>query len=251
MLRLSLAAGASAAFLTAATLPAVAFEEAETREIETIVRDYLIRNPEVLLEALDALETKRTTEARAQQGAAITSVASELTASPEGTVLGNPDGDVTVVEFFDYNCGFCKRALADKAALLASDPNVRIVLKEVPVLGPPSEAATRVSLAVRTATPTSYEAFHNTLLASRGVADEARAFEVVRELGLDEDAIRAALGGEAVAAALDESARLASLLQIDGTPTYVIGNAVMPGAVGVDALAARVADAREQAAAAR
>lgn len=225
--------------------PALALDEAETQEIETVIRDYLLRNPEVLLEALDVLETRRAEEARVAQGTALESAGPQLTSSPDGTVLGNPDGDVTLVEFFDYNCGYCKRALADKDTLLANDPQLRIVLKEIPVLGPPSEAAARVSLAVRATAPTQYAEFHNRLLASRGVADEARAYAVVQELGIDEAGVRAAVDTPAVAQALEESGRLAGLLQIDGTPTYVLGNEIVPGAVGAEILAGKIANIRE------
>ena len=131
-----IAAGAANAQDGAPVAAQSAFDAEQADAIETIVRAYLIEHPEVLLEALDALEAKRTADQSAAQKAAIAEVGQALFETPEGTVLGNPDGDVTVVEFFDYNCGYCKKAMQDMDALIAADPNVRFVLKEIPVLGP-------------------------------------------------------------------------------------------------------------------
>ncbi|RIY03727.1 DsbA family protein [Aureimonas flava] len=238
---------ATAPLLVGATLvagPAHAFDQAQTSEIETIVRNYLIEHPEVLLESLQALEAKRTAEAKAGQGETIAELRDRLVSSPDGTVAGNPEGDVTLVEFFDYNCGYCRRAASDLQVLLESDPKLRVVYKEIPVLGPPSEAAARVSLAFREAKPDAYPAFQKTLLGSRAQVDEARALEVAAELGVPESTLRPLMGGTAVAAALNESAELATALGINGTPSYVIGDELVPGAVGADALAQKIASVR-------
>lgn len=224
--------------------PAKAFDEAQTREIEAIVRDYLVRNPEVLLEALDALETKRAASAEAERRQTIETARSQIQGTPEGTALGNPNGDVTITEFFDYNCGYCKRAASDMAVLLQSDPNLRVVLKEIPVLGPPSEAAARVSLAFREVAPERYGAFHKALLATRGPVDEARAFAVATENGVEAERLRPLLQGAAVQAALSESGSLSMALGINGTPSYVVGDELVAGAVGADVLAEKVANVR-------
>ncbi len=128
--------------------------------------------------------------------------------------------------------------------LLESDPKLRVVYKEIPVLGPPSEAAARVSLAFREAKPESYPAFQKTLLGSRSQVDEARALQVAASLGVTEATLRPLMGGSAVAAALKESAELAGALGINGTPSYVIGDELVPGAVGADALAEKIASVR-------
>ncbi|UIJ73663.1 DsbA family protein [Aurantimonas sp. HBX-1] len=221
------------------------FDAEATQEIETIVRQYLIDHPEVLLEALDSLEAKRATEQVASQKTAIEQNSAALFASPEGTVLGNPEGDVTLVEFFDYNCGYCKQALADMDALIAADPGIRFVLKEIPVLGPQSLAASRVSLAVREVAPERYAEFHRALLGSRGVADEAAAIRVAEDLGLDAAEVRTAMASPAVAAALAESNQLAEGLGINGTPSYVLSDRILGGAVGAEALTAGVANVRD------
>jgi protein-disulfide isomerase len=237
----------AAPLLVATTLfapQAQAFDDKQTGEIETIVRNYLIEHPEVLLESLQALETKRAAEAKAGQSETIARLQDRLLSSPVGTVAGNPDGDVTLVEFFDYNCGYCRRAASDLKVLLESDPKLRVVYKEIPVLGPPSEAAARVSLAFREAKPQSYPAFQKELLASRAQVDEARALAVASEMGVDEATLRPLMGGSTVAAALGESAELASALGITGTPSYVVGDELVPGAVGADALAEKIASVR-------
>ncbi|WP_182087017.1 DsbA family protein [Aureimonas sp. ME7] len=223
---------------------ASAFDQAQTDEIEGIVRNYLLEHPEVLLESIQALDAKRAAEAKVGQRDTILGLKSRLEASPEGTVVGNPKGDVTLVEFFDYNCGYCRRAASDVKVLVDSDPNLRVVLKEIPVLGPPSEAATRVSLAFREVAPEKYGAFQKALLASRSQADETRALEVAKDFGVDEATLRPKIGGSGVAAALSESAELATALDINGTPSYVIGDEVVPGAVGADALAQKIANVR-------
>lgn len=224
--------------------PAAAIEASDTQAVEKIVRDYLLRNPEVLVEALNALEAKRTAQATEAQKTAIQENWTALSATPDGTVLGNPDGDVTLVEFFDYNCGYCKRAAADMSVLLESDPQLKVVLKEIPVLGPPSEAASRVSLAFRSLAPEKYTEFQKKLLASRSQADESLALQVAADFGVETDRLKPLLQGQDVQAALAENARLSMLLGINGTPSYVVGDELVPGAVGADALAAKIANVR-------
>lgn len=233
--------------MAAPSLPAFAVEQEAREEIETVVREYLLREPELLMEVLAALEEKRSAQAQTQQREAIAAAGSELTSSPPGTVLGNPDGDVTIVEFFDYNCGFCRRAHADMKTLIESDPELRVVLKESPVLGPPSEAATRVSLAVRELHPGRYAEFHERLLTSEGTADEAQALRVAATMGIDSAEIREAMESAPVVSALQESARLLAALSITGTPSYVVGGELVAGAVGHEALAERIAQARTDA----
>lgn len=220
------------------------FDADQTKEIETIVRDYLVSHPEVLLEAINALEAKRAAEAVASQKTAITENAAAIFSTPEGTALGNPQGDVTVVEFFDYNCGYCKNALSDMDALLKADSNIRFVLKEIPVLGPQSTQASRVSLAFRMLKPEAYGDFHRKLLASRGTADEARAIAVAAEFGVNAEALKTAMASPEVAADIAKDMEVAEALGVNGTPSYVIEDTVLPGAVGIDNLKAAIANVR-------
>ena len=159
--------------------------------------------------------------------------------------LGNPQGDVTFVEFFDYNCGYCKRALSDMTDLMKKDPKLKVVLKEFPVLGPGSVEAAQVAVAVRMQDPKKYLDFHQKLLLGRGQADKARALAVAKEVGLDIARIERDLKSDEVAKTLEESMKLAEALGLNGTPSYVIGNDVVIGAVGLAALSQKVQAARQ------
>lgn len=246
-LRRTAAAALALALLCTTGAPAVAqdkFDGDQTKEIEAIVRNYLVTHPEVLVEAINALEAKRTAEAAASQKQAVAANAEAIFSTPEGTALGNPEGDVTVVEFFDYNCGYCKQALTDMDALLKNDSNVRFILKEIPVLGPKSIEASRVSLAFRKLKPEFYGDFHRKLLASRGTADEKRAIAVAAEFGVDEAALRPVMASAEVAADIAKDNEVATALGVNGTPSYVIEDQVLAGAVGIDNLQAAIANVR-------
>lgn len=230
---------------TAPTLADVPFKGEEKTAIETIIRDYLIANPEVLIEAMDALQTKQAHAQREARADVIAKAGDALTDAPEGMVLGNPNGDVTVVEFFDYNCGYCRQALEDMNALIEADNNVRFVLKEFPILGPQSIEASRVSLAFRDLAPQKYPEFHRALLARRSMADKASALEVAGDLGVEPDAIEAKMNDTGHIQELQAIQDLAANLQINGTPSYVIGGEVIQARVGIDGLKQAVENMRE------
>lgn len=219
---------------------------AQRSEIEQIIRDYLIRNPEVLQEAIAELEKRQAAAAAEKHKTAVQDNAEALFNSSRHVVVGNPKGDVTFVEFFDYNCGYCKRALADMMTLMKSDPKLRVVLKEFPVLGPASVEAASVGVAVRMQDKTGkkYLEFHQKLLSGRGQADRARALAVAKEIGLDTARIERDLSSPEVRASLEESFMLAEKLGLNGTPSYVIGSNVVVGAVGLESLRASVNTAR-------
>ena len=239
----SLLAGAAALTL-AGLVPAAAQAPLDKAAIEKIVHDYLVTHPEVLEEAMAALEKKQAAEASAGLAKMLEEKRSVLYDSTRQMVLGNPRGDVTVVEFFDYNCGYCKRALGDMLTLIEKDPNVRIVLKEFPVLGQGSTAAAKVSVAVSRAAPEKFLDFHKRLLGSRGAIDHAKAMDAAKEAGVDLKALEKALADKEIGNTLEEVYGLASGLGLSGTPSYVVGNDVVPGAIGYDKLKARVAEAR-------
>jgi protein-disulfide isomerase len=241
MLRsLRLFSAAAALILLAAVAPAQAqsFSSEQRTEIERIVRDYLVRNPEVLQEVVAELEKRQAAAEADRQQAAIGKYRDALMNSKHQATLGNPKGDVTLVEFYDYNCGYCKRALADKMALLKSDPNLRLVLKEFPVLGPGSIEAAQVSIAARMQDPSGkkFLDFHQKLLGGRGQADRARAMAAAKEAGLDVARIEKDLKSDEVRESLEEVMGMAEAMGINGTPTYVIGERVIPGAIGAAAL---------------
>lgn len=240
---LSLLAAAMIAAVSAAPATAQSGADATTLtrpEIEVIIREYLIENPEVLEEAFTALQVKRQQAADARRLDALASMRDELENSPHGAVIGNPEGDITLVEFFDYNCGYCRRAMSDLDTLIETNPNLRVVLKELPVLGEGSVRAAAVSIAVNNVAPEAYREFHNKLLSVDGRADDAAALSIVDAMGLPRAEIEATMRSDAVGEAVNESRMLAELLQIEGTPSYVIGDVVEQGAVGVEQLQARI-----------
>jgi protein-disulfide isomerase len=153
-------------------------------------------------------------------------------------VLGNPQGKVTMVEFFDYNCGYCKRALPDMIDLLKTDPDLKFVLKEFPVLGEGSVDAAHVAVAARMqdSTGKKYIEFHQKLLGGRGPADKARALAVAKEVGFDMPRIEKDMNSDEVKKTIDEDMKLADALGVSGTPTYIVGDEVVVGAVGLDEL---------------
>ena len=222
------------------------FSGAQKGEIEKIIREYLIANPEVLQEAIAALEKKQAADEAEKHQAAVKDNAQAIFNSPRQVTVGNPQGDVTFVEFFDYNCGYCKRAMVDMMELMKHDPKLKVVLKEFPVLGPASVEVARVAVAVRMQDKTGkkYLDFHQKLLSGRGQVDKARAIAVAKEVGLDVARIEKDLGSDEVRLTLEESLKLAEKLGLNGTPSYVIGPHVVVGAVGLDQLKEKVNSAR-------
>ncbi len=226
-------------------VPVAGAAELDKPAIEAIIRDYLIKNPEVLEEALNALQTKRAQEQAELQKKALTESKEALFNSSSDVVLGNPKGDITLVEFFDYNCGYCKRGLADIVRLIETDKNIRVVLKDYPVLGAGSLEAAAVAVALREQlTADAFFEFHKKLLGTRGQVGKDRALEVAREMGADVGKINAAIEGKNVRTTLTESLRLGDSLGISGTPSYVVGDEIVVGAVGYDTLVGKIESMR-------
>ena len=234
------------AFALPQAAPAAEFSAAQRDEIGTIVREYLIAHPEVLQEAMVELEKRQSAAEAERHKTAVKDNAKELFASPRQVVLGNPSGNVTFVEFFDYNCGYCKRALSDMLTLLKDDPNLKIVLKEFPVLGPGSVEAAQVAVAVHMQDKTGkkYLEFHQKLLSGRGQADRAHALAVAKEIGLNMAQLEKDMASPEVKATLQENFKLADALGLNGTPSYVIGDNVVVGAVGLAGLQQKINTAR-------
>src|ERR1700719_658847 len=226
--------------------PAQSFTDTQRSDIEAIVKNYLISHPEGLEEAMNELSKRQAADEAAKHEASVAKNADEIFNSPRGVVLGNKDGDVTFVEFFDYNCGYCKRAMADMLELMKTDPKLKVVLKEFPVLGPGSVEAAQVAVAARMQDPTGkkYLDFHQKLLGGRGQADKARALAAAKEAGLDMAKLEKDFASPAVRATLEENFKLAEDMGMNGTPSYVIGTQVVIGAVGVDNLKEKIGVAR-------
>ena len=248
MNRFSLLLAGTIALAGATPASAQGFSEPQRGEIEKIIRDYLLKHPEVLQEAMAELEKKQALVESAKARAAIKDHSEALFNSPRQVTLGNPQGDVTFVEFFDYNCGYCKRALIDMMELMGKDAKLKVVLKEFPVLGPASTEVAQVGVAVRMQDKTGkkYLEFHQKLLTGRGQVDKAKALATAKEIGLDMARLERDLKSDEIGKTLQESMKLAEALGLNGTPSYVIGNDVVIGAVGLAALAQKIQAARAQ-----
>ncbi|MGB6534331.1 MAG: DsbA family protein [Xanthobacteraceae bacterium] len=234
-------------------------------QVSALVRDYVIKHPDIFHDVLvDATKNQSAVAAAAAPApaapvsappavsdptAAIKSNAVALFRSAHQVTLGNPNGNVTLVEFFDYNCGFCRGALPAMLALLKDDPKLRIVLKEWPILGPGSVEAAHVAVAVRMQDPggQKYLAFHRKLLGDPGAADKDKALAAAAGAGLDMVRLKRDMDSDEPLVTIDEDSDLARALDINGTPGYVIGDTVVPGAVGLAALKDYIAKARVRA----
>jgi protein-disulfide isomerase len=236
----AVAIAASLAFVQ----PAAALDDQQKKEFGDFIKEYLIAHPEVMLDVQAALDKKQEEARLEQSNKAISGNKDLIFNAKYDMTIGNPKGDVTVVEFFDYNCGYCRHALSDMDTLLKNDKNIRFVLKEFPILGPESVAASKVSDAFRKLAPEKYAEFHHTLLGSDGRATEDSAMEVATSLGVSESAIRQEMAKSPDDASVKETYQLATNLGLTGTPSYVIGNEAVSGAIGLDALKEKVDNVR-------
>lgn len=226
---------------------AQSFSVEQRSEIERIVKEYLLSHPELLQDVMNELEKRQAAADAEKSRKAISQHNDAIFASPRQVTLGNPQGDVTVVEFFDYNCGYCKRALNDMMELLKTDNRLKFVLKEFPVLGEGSVQAAQIAAAVRMQDKNGgkkYLEFHQKLLGSRGQADRARALAVAKEVGLDVARLEKDAAGDEVKSQIEESLKLAEALGLNGTPSYVVGSDVLIGAVGLNSLREKINTAR-------
>jgi protein-disulfide isomerase len=252
----ALVAAVVAALVTAVTLvviwrmapgvvdaPSASLDE---KKIVDVVHDYLTNNPEILVEMTTELDKRQQAEQASQQEKVISENADALFRSPMSYSAGNPNGDVTVVEFFDYNCGFCKRALPDLVKLIDSDDKVKVVFKELPIFGEESEAAAKAALAA--GKQGKYFEMHQKLYAEPGKADKDKALRAAAELGLDVPQLEKDMEDPSIQQALDETKELAQKLGLQGTPLYLIGDRIVPGAPDdlYDQLTAKVAEVREK-----
>ncbi len=252
----ALVAAVVAAIVTGATLsvlwrtapdmvnaPGQALQE---KQVVDIVHNYLTKNPEVLVEMTTELDKRQAADQVEKQQKLISDNANAIFRSPLAFVAGNPDGDVSVVEFFDYNCGYCKRALPDVVKLVDNDSKVRVVLKELPIFGEDSEAAAKAALAAHK--QGKYFEMHQKLFTEPGKADKEKALRIAGELGLDTAQLEKDMADPEVQRSLDEAKELAQKLGLQGTPLYLIGDRVIPGAPDdlYDQLTKNVGEIREK-----
>ena len=233
------------AIVAAPVASAQTFSDGQRGEIETIIKNYLVTHPEVLEESIAELKKQQASAEVEKQEASIVENSDAIFNSPRNVTLGNKNGDVTFVEFFDYNCGYCKRAMADMLDLMKSDPKLKVVLKEFPVLSEGSVEAAKVAVAVRMQdSGAKYLDFHERLLGGHGQADKARAMAAAKDAGLDVARIEKDLASPEVRATIQENFKLAESMGMNGTPSYVIGKQVVVGAIGLDGLKEKIGLAR-------
>lgn len=214
--------------------------ETQRGEIEQIVREYLLKNPEVLLEVMEELERRQKAAAQQDSRQRIQQYQAALFRAPHDFVA-NPDGAVPVVEFFDYQCGFCKRVFPSMLRLQAEGKNARVIFKELPILGEVSVYATRAAFAAKK--QGRYMEMHNALMGVQGRLDQATVHRLAGDLGLDVERLRQDMQDPEIQEAIDANLELARSLGIRGTPTIVIGDTLVPGAIEYDAMAQLISEA--------
>jgi protein-disulfide isomerase len=222
--------------------PGTSERPAELNEFEQRVRDFLLEHPEVIMEALQILQERQRAAEAENLTRTIAERGDEILNDPAAPVGGNPDGDVTLVEFFDYNCPYCRRVAPTVAEIMATDSDLRVVYKEFPILGPGSTFAARAALGAQK--QGKYAPFHEALMAAGESLGEAQVLEIARAVGLDTEQLRAEMQDPAIEEAIARNLQLAHALGITGTPSFVIGDRVVPGAVDLRTLQSLIARAR-------
>jgi protein-disulfide isomerase len=206
------------------------------------IREYLLANPEVLVDAMQELERKQDSQRDTVAVKAIQENRAKLMSDPDSPIGGNPNGDVTIVEFSDYQCPYCKRAHTTVKAVLAADSKLKIVFKDLPILGEPSRIAALAALAARA--QNKYSALHDALLEYSGKIDADRIMEIAASVGLDVAKLQKDMDDPKLKEIIDRNMALATALGVRGTPAFVIGNQFVPGAVDADTLKRLINDAR-------
>lgn len=244
-----LSAAALAALLAAVPVRAAEkspFDDKQKAAIGEAVKEYLLKNPEVIQEALTELDRRQKEAEKTALKSALSQMSDKLINSPRNIVVGNPQGDVTLVEFFDYNCAYCKKSLVDIREMIKADPKLRVVIRDFPVLGPDSVEASMVAIAAKNQlSGDKYFDFHQKLLESKGRVGKERALAIAKEAGADPAKLAKDLESPEIRASLEETMRVADALKLQGTPAFVVGDDVIFGAVGLEPLQASVASVRQ------
>jgi len=203
----------------------------QKQKTEKIVREYLINNPEIVIKAINEYQRRKQAEADTKKQQAMSSMSDNLKHNPNDPVIGNPKGDVTIVEFFDYRCGYCKRVFPDVQSLIKKDGNIRYVLKEFPILGAESVYASNVAMAVWLHQPDKYFAFHSAMMLNKGGLGETKVMELAQSAGIDTTALKEQMKDPVIEKTLAATQEQAKALNISGTPGFIFGNTLVPGAI--------------------
>jgi len=218
--------------------------EKQRQEIEKIIHQYIMDNPRVILDAVARLQAREEASKEEQAKATLTSSREILNNDPDSPVGGNPNGDVTIVEFFDYRCGYCKKVHPSVKKIIESDKNVRFVYKEFPILGPQSVTATKAALAVSRIDASKYQTYHDILMTARGSLTKSQVLKLAAEAGIDANAVAKEMDSPEIEKIIRKNYDLAQSLNINGTPAFVIGNELIPGAADYATLKNLISKAR-------
>lgn len=229
---------------SAADQPSGPLDAKNAEAVEAVVRQFILDNPEVIIESMQNYQVRQQLAEQQAAAAAMTTHADELKNDPTSPVAGNPKGDVTIVEFFDYRCGYCKKVFPTVRELLKTDKNVRYVFKEFPILGPDSVTASHAALAVWSLAPDKYLDFHAALMDARGSLGEEQVLAIAKKVGLDPDKVRKAMADPKIKQSIERNIALAQSLSIQGTPAFIVGDELLPGAIDLDHLRELVAAQR-------
>ncbi len=239
------AATGTAQASAAAPFDPATMTDAQKAAFDAMVRDYLLRDPQVIMDAVAVLEEREAAQQGERDRALVSANADALLDDGFSWVGGNPDGDVTVVEFLDYRCGYCRRAHPEVMELIESDGNIRLIVKELPILGEASMVSSRFAIATRiVGGDAAYKSVHDALIALEGEPTEAVLSRLAATLGLDADAILVEMQSDEVTRQIAETRALAQRMQINGTPSFVFGDQLVRGYAPLEAMRAIVADAR-------
>jgi protein-disulfide isomerase len=213
-------------------------------QVNKLIEDYLMSDPTILNRMNDKLDTEKKLADRQAMKDQLAAHTAEIYQSADNVILGNPMGDVTLVEMFDYNCTYCRGALPDLATLMAEDPNLKVILKQFPILSDGSVDAARVAVLIGKDPKINYWDFHQKMFAERGEVGATQALEVAAELGGNRAELMLDMNGKVATDALQDGYKLAKALNIGGTPTYILGDEMIPGAVPIDQLRDKIANLR-------
>lgn len=241
-LTVALAAAAIAFGVAAPAQAQSSLSEADKAELEQTIRNYILEHPEIIVEAIEKLRQREQAQATQRQTETLESRGEELRYDPGSPVIGNPEGDVVIVEFFDYRCPYCKRVAEPLRKVVKEDGNIRLVMKEYPILSEESVTAAKAALAAHA--QGRYEDFHFTLMTDPGALNADKIFGVAESLGLDMEKLRADMDSPEVAAQLTKVDDLGEALNVRGTPAFVIGDELVPGAISIEEMRQRVRQAR-------
>lgn len=245
--RLALAGLAACALgLGAAPARAEGLTPDQRKAVVELIRETLLKNPELIQEAMVELERRNQVAQVEAQRSALAAEKVNLTDPATSVLAGNLQGDVTIVEFMDYNCGFCKRAMEDVRTLAKDDPKLKVVIKDFPILGPDSVEASRVAIAVKSQLQgQKYWEFHLKLMGAKGRINAAKALEIAKEAGADIERVKKEMEAPATRAVIEQTVALGDRLGLTGTPAFIVGDEVVFGAVGVAALKQKIEAVRK------